>query len=308
MSRRGRIWTLFGSIAWFGFFAVTVSLPSVAALPETLSLLLQIASIVIGIALLFLVILAGESTSWPAWSRYAMFAGGVGCLMLPVLLSDNSLAMRALSTFGLILLALPLGYWVGDRMDKVTNLVPLAVAMAFADIFSVFQGPSRRIAADMTEYQEKVYEAMLQAQATAPPEQAATAAAAAAEAIKVPWINYLFVHMPLPLHDAAAVMGVGDFVILAFMFRAVWVHGLNVRVVYLTTLAMTILALGASQVLGLALPALVSIAFGTIIVLWFTEPRMRRLDRQEIVLSFAVALLFLALMAVKWFAAARISG
>lgn len=300
MSRAGRLWTLFGSLAWFGFFAITVSLPSVAALPQALSLLLQVASIVIGIALLFMVILAGESTSWPSWSRFGMFAAGVASVLLPILLSDNSLAMRALSTFGLILIALPLGYWVGDRMEKVTNLVPLAVAMAFADIFSVFQGPSKHLASNMTEYQDKVYEAMMQAQATAPPEQAAAAAAAAAEAIKVPWINYLFVHMPLPLHDAAAVMGVGDFVILAFLFRAVWVHGLNVRVVYLTTLAMAILALGASQILGLALPALVSIAFGTIIVLWFTEPRMRRIDRQEIMLSFAVATLFMVLMAVKW--------
>ena len=303
MSRRGRIWTLVGALAWFGFFFLTVSLPGVAELPTPINLLLQVGSIVTGIALLFMVILAGESTSWPAWSRYAMFAAGVASLLTPVVLSDNSLAMRALSTFGLILMAIPMGYWVGDRMEKVTNLVPLAVAMAFADIFSVFQGPSKHLAENMTQYQQAVLDAMAQAQQAAPPEQAAQAAAAAAESIKVPWINYLFVHMPLPVHDAAAVMGVGDFVILAFLFRAVWVHGLSVKVVYLTTLGMAVLALAASQVFGLALPALVSIAFGTIIVLWFTEPRMRRIDRQEIMLSFGVAMLFMVLMAVKWFSA-----
>ena len=62
--------------------------------------------------------------------------------------------------------------------------------------------------------------------------------------------------------------------------------------------------LAASLIFSLALPALVSIAFGTLIVLWFTEPRMRAIDRQEILLSFAVAGLFMALMAAKWFTAA----
>ncbi len=309
MNRAGKLWTLLGGLAWFGFFAITVSLPSVQEFAELPALILQVAAIVIGMGLLFMVILAGESTTWPAWSRYTMFAGGVASIVTPVVLADNSLPLRAMSTLGLILIAVPVGYWVGDRMEKVTNLVPLAVAMAFADIFSVFQGPSRRLAEGMQEHQRAVEEAMAEAMQNVPPEQAASAAAAAAESVRVPWINYLFVHMPLPIHDAVAVMGVGDFVILAFLFRAAWVHGLDKRLIYLTTLGMAILALAASQILGLALPALVSIAFGTIIVLWFTEPRMRRIDRQEIVLTIGVAALFIALMAAKWFtAASRLTG
>ncbi|MEZ5339720.1 MAG: hypothetical protein R3F46_15845 [bacterium] len=304
MKRAGRIWTLVGALAWLGYFALTVSLPSVEFLPEQLSLALQGLSIILGMSLLFMVILVGESADWPAWSRYLMFAGGVGSILLPVLLADNSLPLRAFSTLGLILISLPVGYWVGDRMEKVTNLVPLAVAMAFADIFSVFQGPSKRIVEGMQEHQQQVAEAMAEAAKSVPPEQAASAAAAAAEAVRVPWINYLFVHLPLPIGDAAPVMGVGDFVILAFLFRAAWVHGLNRRVMFWSTLAMAIIALAASLIFSLALPALVSIAFGTLIVLWFTEPRMRAIDRQEILLSFAVAGLFMALMAAKWFTAA----
>ena len=303
MNRAGRLWTLLGALAWFAFFAITVSLPSVQEFPDAAALILQVAAIIIGMGLLFMVIMAGESTTWPAWSRYLMFAGGVGSIILPVVLADNSLPLRALSTLGLILVAVPVGYWVGDRMEKVTNLVPLAVAMAFADIYSVFQGPSRRIVEGMEHHQQQVAEAMAEAMKNVPPEEAASAAAAAADSVKVPWINYLFVHMPLPLHDAQPVMGIGDFVILAFLFRAAWVHGLNKRLIYSTSLAMTILALAASQILYLALPALVTIAFGTVIVLWFTEPRMRRIDRQEIVLTIGVAALFIALMAAKWFTA-----
>lgn len=300
MNRAGKLWTLVGALAWLGFFAITVNLPSVQEFPDMASLLLQVAAIVIGIGLLFMVILAGESTDWPAWSRYTMFAGGVASIVLPVALADNSLPLRALSTLGLILIAVPVGYWVGDRMEKVTNLVPLAVAMAFADIYSVFRGPSKKIVEGMEEHQQKVAEAMAEAIKNAPPEEAATAAAAAAHSVKVPWVNYLFVHMPLPIHEAAPVMGVGDFVILAFLFRAAWVHGLDKRLIYGTTLVMAIVALAASQVFNLALPALVSIAFGTIFVLWFREPRMRNIDRQEVMLTFAVAALFIALMAGKW--------
>src|SRR5688572_28616116 len=109
MNRVGKLWTLFGALAWLGFFAITVNLPSVQEFPDLASLLLQVAAIVIGIGLLFMVILAGESTDWPSWSRYTMFAGGVGSIILPVVLADNSLPLRALSTLGLILIAVPVG-------------------------------------------------------------------------------------------------------------------------------------------------------------------------------------------------------
>lgn len=303
MNAGGRAWTLIAAIAWLCFFGLTVSLPSVEQFTIAMSVSLQVGAIIVGMGLLFMVIMAGESTTWPAWSRYLMFAGGVCSITLPVILADNSLPLRALSTLGLILISVPVGYWVGDRMEKVTNLVPLTVAMAFADIFSVFQGPSRRIVEGMNEYQQKVAAAVAEAQKAVPPEQAASAAATAAESVRLPWVNYLFVHMPLPIGDAAPVMGVGDFVILAFLFRAAWVHRLNKRLLFVTTLVTAMLALAASMVFGIALPALVSIAFGTIIVLVIAEPRMRRIDRQELMLTFAVVGLFLGLMAIKWFMA-----
>jgi len=59
-------------------------------------------------------------------------------------------------------------------------------------------------------------------------------------------------------------------------------------------------AVAASQLIGQALPALPFIAVGVIGWLLLTNPRLRRLDRQEIVLSILVAALFIALMAGRW--------
>ena len=292
------LWTLLGAAGWLLFFAVTLALPIEAPAPSLIS---QIASILLGVILLLVFLLAGEQPRWPAIARWLMFIAGLLAIAVPFAFNWHAPPVRAFTGLGIVLLALPIGYWIGDRMEKVTNLVPLAVAMSMADIFSVFHGLSRRVVQDLTEHQQKIAEATAAAMSTVPPEEAEQAAREAAAAIRAPLGDYIVVHLPVAGTGATVpVLGIGDFIILAFLFRAAWVHGISPVKMFSAGIISLLIALGLSQAIQRPLPALPFIGLGTVGYLWLTEPRMRRLSRQEIVLSIVVALLFAALILGNW--------
>jgi hypothetical protein len=190
------------------------------------------------------------------------------------------------------------GYWIGDRMEKVTNLIPLAVAMSFADIFSVYQGPSKEMAEQLQRFSVEEAELYERTMVEAGP----AAAEQAIAAMRAPLSDYVIVHFPLVgTGSTIPLLGIGDFVVLAFLFRAAWVHGVSPVKTFVTALVSIVAALTIAQMLGSVIPALPFIALGTVGFLILTESRMRRPDRQEIILSIAVAALFIALIAGKWF-------
>ena len=137
-----RLLVLLAALAWALYFAILLSLP---ALDDTLTPLRVAGSVISGVAVLLTVLLAGERPPWPAAGRIAMFAAGAAAIVLPYFFNWSQPWMRGFSTLGLVALSLPIGYWIGDRMEKVTNLVPLAIAMSLADIYSVLLGPSREV-------------------------------------------------------------------------------------------------------------------------------------------------------------------
>ena len=97
------------------------------------------------------------------------------------------------------------------------------------------------------------------------------------------------------------VLGIGDFIIIALLFRVAWVHGLSPLTMLGACLAAIGAALAISQAVGQAIPALPFIAVGVIGWLLLTNPRLRKLDSQEIVLSIVVAGIFIVLLAGKYF-------
>lgn len=226
-----------------------------------------------------------------------MFVCGLVMVAVPFALNLHAPSYRALGGLGLILLALPVGYWIGDRMEKVTNLIPLAVAMSGADIFSVYQGPSRSVSQGITSYNSQIVNKLHELGPQATPEQVEQATAA----IRAPLGDYLVVHMPVPgTHMTQPVLGIGDFIVLAFLFRAAWVHRLSPPGVFFAGLGSVLAALVLSTITGKALPALPLIALGVVGYLWLSTPRLRKLDRQEVLLSWVVAALFGALILGKW--------
>ena len=124
-----------------------------------------------------------------------------------------------------------------------------------------------------------------------------------AASVRAPLADFIVVHIPLAgLHTTVPVLGIGDFIALAFLFRVAWLHRLHPRSVFLAALVATIVALVISLLSGRVIPALPFIALGVVGWLLVTTPRLRRLDRQEVLLTIGVAALFGALMLGKWVA------
>jgi hypothetical protein len=296
-----RLWPLLAVLGWCAFFAAAVGAP--VELHDSFAAYVIAAPA--GLAILLLVLLSGERPRWPAWSRWLMFACGVALVAVPYALNLHAPSIRALAGLGLVLLALPAGYWIGDRMEKVTNLIPLAVAMSGADVYSVYQGPSHAVSKHISSYYTQVESTVQKLGPSASPQQVEQATAA----IREPLGNYLVVHMPVPgSHYTQPVLGIGDFIVLAFLFRAAWVHRLNPLGVFCAGLASVLAALVLSSATGQALPALPVIALGVVGYLWVATPRIRKLDRQEIMLTWIVAALFSALILSKWLLASLHHG
>jgi hypothetical protein len=288
-----RLWPLLCALGWFAFFAAAVNAPEELGR----STMAQVLALPTGLTMLMLVLLSGERPRWPAWGRWTMFGGGMALIVLPFALNLHGPGFRAASGLGLLLAALPLGYWIGDRMEKVTNLIPLAVAMSGADIYSVYQGPSRVVSESLTAYHSQVANKIAELGPQATPERIEQATAI----VRAPLADYLVVHLPVVgTHSTFPVLGIGDFIVLAFLFRAAWVHRLHPGAVFVAGLASVLAAILISNTVQQAVPALPVIALGVVGYLWITNPRVRQLDRQEILLSWGVGALFAALICSKW--------
>lgn len=291
--QRQRLWVIFGGMAWLAFFSATLSVP-VSPDPSPWP---QLASILVGICILLAILLASERPYWPSFMRWGIFAGGALMVLVPYFMHANAPIVRAFVALGLIMVAIPVGYWLGEKMEKITNLVPLAIGMSLADILSVSQGISGKVAEDVVQYQQEVAEVVHNVAAV----QGAAAAAIAGAALHAPLGDFIIVHMPLAgTGQSNPVLGIGDFVILAFIFRSAWVHNIKPAAVFWPGFVSTLVALGLAQWFQVRLPALPFIAMGTVGYLWFAYPRIRKLDRQEKMLSVIVIVVFLALIGYRW--------
>jgi hypothetical protein len=295
VSRHGfwaeRGWVLLSFAAWLLFAYVTLLMPAPIDAHSgdgPLAFASRIASVLLGILALLAILMAGERALWTPPARWAMFTIGAALAFLPWIFQLNQPELKPLVAVGLLLMALPVGYWIGDRMEKVTNLIPLAVAMSLADIFSVYQGPTKEIAAQIGEYHERVNAA------------AAAGGADAVARLKAPLADFVLVHFPIVgFGTTSPVLGVGDFVILAFLYRAAWVHHISPTLMLVSSFLSIVVTLCVGYYFNMPLPALPFIAVGTLAGLWLKDARIRRLDRQEIVLSFAVVGIFGALIGAK---------
>jgi hypothetical protein len=287
------------------FFAAAMSVPAFDGDPGTnlyvLAIAMQLISVGLSVALLVQLLFGGERAQWPAWGRWLMFVGGLTAIGLAWQLNLTRPWNWALHAVALCAVALPIGYWLGDRLERVSHLVPLCVAMTMADVFSVVQGPSGQIARQVASYQHEVARKAAEAAQQAPPAQAQQAAELARQASHAPLSDFLLAHLPLAGKVATAeVLGIGDFIAMAFLFRTAWVHGVNPRLMFGSVLVCVLGSLTLAQTTGLALPALPLICLGTLAVLLIADPRMRRIGRQELVLTVGVVLLFGALIASRW--------
>jgi hypothetical protein len=289
--RAARWWTVATAVGWVLYFGITILTP---ANPLGYGPLLQLFSAALGILVLCALLMASQRPHWSRFARAVMFLCGVAIVLGLYALNAKGGIVPSFSALALMLIALPVGYWIGEHMERATHLVPLAIAMSLADIFSVWQGPTRKIADDVVAYHEQVAKTI------------ETQGPVAAAAVRAPLADYVIVNLPFAgTGGSSPVLGVGDFIILAFLFRTAWVHHLNPARVFFSAVVSVMVALVTAAALDKPLPALPFIGLGTIGLLLLTDRRMRRLNKQEITLSIGVVVLFFALIAATYLQAPR---
>lgn len=253
-------------------------------------LALQVAGIAIGVSLLGLLTYSATRPDWPRPARLALLVGGLAALGAAWAFNLTAPWMYAFWTLAVIAAALGVGQWLGNHLERPAHLLPLCVALSLADIYSVWNGPTKHIAEKIMSYQSEATGAL------------ASGGVAAMERVRAPLASFFVAHLPAPGQGIAVpVLGIGDFVALAFLLRSAWRFGLGPLSLLGSALAGTALALSLSQMLALPLPALPFISVACLGWLWLRQPRVRELRRSEGLLTAAVILLFAGLIALKRF-------
>ncbi len=170
----------------------------------------------------------------------------------------------------LIVFALLLGNALVSALRRPSELIPVCAVMSAADLFSVFAGPSKTMAASIETYYRE------------------------GQVGAAPWSDFLLIKIAVPgAEHLVPVFGVADVIILAFLTAAARKFGIDDNVAgraiepkrffpYFSAAACGLAAaLLAAQALGVFLPALPAMA---LFFFGYTLPRhraMRNMHRTE---------------------------
>ncbi len=197
----------------------------------------------------------------PVSARSVLAVVVVGALLL--VLTDRlglSRATLGLQVGGLLLVARGVGAGIGEHIAHPGHVLPAAVVAASADVASVLspEGPTSAIVAN---------------------ERALSVFALAAPVLGTEAVTLL--------------LGLGDLVFLSMVVGVAHRHALGRVRVLAGAVAGLGVAFGVAAATGVAVPALVPIAFGVVVA----EPRFRRLrlaERRTALVGMAVAVVLVA--------------
>jgi hypothetical protein len=210
----------------------------------------------------------------------------------------RSNVITALSTATLVLFACVAGHWLVLPLKRPSEFIPIGMAVALSDIFSVFSGPTRNFAEDISDYYR---EGM-----TGP----------------APLVDFFLVKMPMPGHDSfMPVFGISDWIVVAVLSAGALRLDLNDNIFSLVESPQghnksraffpvaaigLILSIVLARSLNLYLPALPFIVIVFLGIMAAKYPAVRKLGPEEIRAMMIVGILMATLMAVftilkKWF-------
>ncbi|MCG8550391.1 MAG: hypothetical protein MI799_08320 [Desulfobacterales bacterium] len=198
--------------------------------------------------------------------------------------------ITALSTATLVLLACVTGHWLVIPLKRPSELIPIGMAVALSDIFSVFSGPTRNFAEDISHYYRE------------------------GMAGPAPLVDFFLVKMPMPGNDYfMPVFGITDWVILALLSAGALRFNLDdnlfslagsiqrpnkSRAFFPVAAIGLVLSIVAARSMNLYLPALPFIVIVFLIVMAVKYPAVRKLGPEEIRAMIFVSILMGLLMAV----------
>lgn len=228
-------------------------------------------------------------------ARRLSWIGGLTLIFIILCLPEGQAGLKsniitALSTATLVLLACVTGHWLVIPLKRPSEFIPIGVAVALSDIFSVFSGPTRTFAENISDYYQ---EGM-----TGP----------------VPLVDFFLVKMPMPGNDYfMPVFGITDWVVVALLSAGALRFSMNDNVFSLagSTQAQNksraffpvagiglILSIVAARSMNLYLPALPFIVIVFLGAMAAKYPRVRKLGPEEIRAMIFVSALIGVLMAV----------
>ena len=198
--------------------------------------------------------------------------------------------ITALSTATLVLLACVAGHWLAIPLKRPSEFIPIGMAVALSDIFSVFSGPTRNFAEHLSDYYRDGM--------TGP----------------VPLVDFFLVKMPMPGNDYfMPVFGITDWVVVALLSAGALRFSMNDNVFSLARSTQAqdksraffpmagmglILSIVAARSMNLYLPALPFIVIVFLSAMAAKYPSVRKLGPEEIRAMIFVSALIVMLMAV----------
>lgn len=201
--------------------------------------------------------------------------------------------ITALSTATLVLLACVAGHWLVIPLKRPSELIPLGMAVALSDIFSVFSGPTRNFAEDISEYYRE------------------------GMAGPAPLVDFFLVKMPTTGNNYfMPVFGITDWVVLALLSAGALRFNLNdnlfslagstqrqnkSRTFFPVAAIGLILSIVAARHMDLYLPALPFIVIVFLIAMTVKYPAVRKLGPEEIRAMIIVSALMCVFMAAFTF-------
>ena len=211
---------------------------------------------------------------------YARFIGGV------------SEAVAIVSSANLVFFAILLGSTIVFPLKRAAELVPVCVVMALADLFSVVSGPTKAIVREVAKF----YEGGMTG--------------------KVPFGDFLLVKIGLPGYEILVpVIGVADFVMLAFLCAAALKFGMNDNLagpgiakiadsgrayIYIPVAIIGLIAaLAAAQLTGVPIPALILLAAVFLTFALTCHPATRRMTPSDVRITIVFAAVLLSLLAFR---------
>lgn len=159
---------------------------------------------------------------------------------------------HTVNTVSLLFTGYTIGFWLTGELEKAGYLVPVSIIGALVDIWSVFQGPSKSIGIQVTDYVKR----QIEAEALQETEHVERQLAAGTWD-PPPFANFALLNFPMPGADyMTPIFGFGDLVFIALFVGGSRRFGLSIWkniLLVLTGLAVSILAAFLS---GYPVPAL----------------------------------------------------
>ena len=211
-------------------------------------------------------------------------------LYLPVQAGLKSNFITILSTATLVLFACVAGHWLVIPLKRPAEFIPIGFTVALSDMFSVFMGPTRKFAENISDYYR---EGM-----TGP----------------VPVVDFFLVKMPMPGNDYfLPVFGITDWVVVALLSAGARRFGISdsifslagskqaknrSRIFFPVAGIGLVLSIMAARSMNLYLPALPFIVIVFLSAMAAKYPAVRKLGAEEIRAMVFISALIGLLMAV----------